>query len=236
MLLDLDETYNRFLFYRGTQAIEEYGPFCEIIRPGMTVLDVGANIGVFTLAAARLVGPTGRVIAFEPLPRNHRFLMANLALNGYSHVTVERMAVGNRDEPLTINLFGTDNLSFSDTVVRGQKATCEVQCCRLDTYLRKHGIDHVDVMKIDIEGAEDFAIEGMSDLFAGGCFPRVIMEVHPEFLASLGRNARSVLTRLHEAGYVMDVLESESGPRVRIGDIHSFQNPNDYKYRISAAV
>lgn len=202
MVLDLHVRYNRYLFYRGLGEIHELRPFCDSIKPGMTVIDVGANIGVFTLAAARLVGPRGRVIAFEPLLRNYRYLVSNLVLNNYSHIAAEQMAVTNRDGHLELRVWGPDNVTVDRTRSEGPTAeTITVPCCRLDTYLSQHGIDRVAVIKIDIEGAEVFALEGMQALLRAQPRPRLVLELHPDLLQPLGYTPQEVLADLRRIGY-----------------------------------
>ena len=222
MALDLRERYNRYLFYREVENVEEYRLFCERIRPGMTVIDVGANIGLFTLAAAHRVGPQGRVFAFEPLARNHRFLVANLALNGYDHAIAEPMAVGDRDGTLEVHLFGSDSTSVS-SIVSGpaDAATQAVPCCRLDTYLHEHGMERADMVKIDVEGAEGAVLEGMQELLQGKNPPALVVEVHPDFLESVGSTAHRVLHLLAAHGHTLWHLRSDGA--VHIGDIDSFQ-------------
>jgi len=224
MLLDLHEGYNWRLFKWGMTFAEEFGPFCNIIRPGMTVIDIGANVGVFTLAAAQLVGTAGRVIAFEPLPRNYRYLNANLALNAYENVVVEQMAVTNQDGMLEMHLFGTDNLSVSN-LVTGSGGTDMVACCRLDTYLRQHGIQQVDLVKIDVEGAEALVLEGMKGFMSQAGFPALVIEVHPDFLETVDSSARSVMKKLGELGYELTYLRRDGATRIE--DPVAFEYPYD---------
>lgn len=229
MLLDLQEVYNRFLFYLGTGTIEEYASFCASIRPGMTVVDVGANVGVFTLAAARLAGREGHVIAFEPLERNWRYLVANLALNGYHNVVVEPMAVTDHDGTLQMYAFGKDNLSVSREVAGRELQTWSVPSCRLNTYVAQHAIPGVDVIKIDVEGAEAAVLEGMRDLLTARNRPTLVVEIHPDFLLSVGSNAGEVLQRLHSHGYALHHLRRDGSLPIR--DAASFVFPYDATIR-----
>ena len=226
MLLDLHEGYNWRLFKWGMTFAEEFGPFCNIIRPGMTVIDIGANVGVFTLAAARLVGSDGRVVAFEPLARNYRFVMANLALNGYENVVVEQMAVTNQDGTLEMHVFGTDNLSVSNLVTGSSDWQIgEVACCRLDTYLRQTGIQQVDLIKIDVEGAEALVLEGMKGFMSQAGFPALVIEVHPDFLETVDSSAHSVMAKLGELGYELTYLRRDGATRIE--DPVAFEYPYD---------
>lgn len=225
MLLNLHETYNINLFNNGTRYVEEYQPFCDSIKTGMTVVDVGANIGLFTLAAAHLVGSEGHVIAFEPLQRNYYFLITNVTMNGYTNVWMEQMAVSNTEGYLDLYCFGTDNLSLSDKVIQGWGSgkSEAVPCCRLDHYLETRGISKVDVVKIDVEGAEKYVLEGMRNILSVPEPPRMIVEIHPDFLESLGCSAREVLELLSSYDYMLYYLDYSG--KHRIQDISTFEIP-----------
>ena len=184
MLLDLSAHYNRKLFYLGTGVNEDYQSFCEAIRPGMTIVDVGGNEGLFTLAAARQLGSSGKVIAFEPLPRNYRYIIANLALNGFvdsSRFVVEPLALTNWDGEVELFLGPIGNPSVTTVGQTGtSRKSINVPCYRLDTYLHEKRISQVDLVKIDVEGAEGFVIDGMLDLLRGSRPPVLILEIHQE--------------------------------------------------------
>ena len=226
MLLDLRDAYGWRLYKWGMAYAEEYRTFCSLIGPGDTVLDVGANIGVFTLGAARRAGPTGRVIAFDPVPRNVRYLVANAALNGYCNVHVEPIAVGGHDGELEMTVLGTDSVSVS-AAAQGPEglANTRVRCCRLDSYVRSRGIERVALVKIDVEGAEALVLEGMKDLLASRGRPAVLVEVHPDLLETQGLRPRHVLRMLGDAGY--RVYQFDHGRAVPLADAAAFPVPYD---------
>lgn len=132
-----------------------------LIRPGMTVLDVGANVGFFTLAAARWVGRTGQVIAFEPFHRNAHYLKRHVALNGLTQrVRVEEVALADRTGPygqLFVGQPASGSLVPKDRGLTGH----QVRLVALDDWRRAGTLPHVDVIKMDIEGAEGMALLGM---------------------------------------------------------------------------
>lgn len=226
VLLDLTERYNFNLFFKGTRTIEELGAFHAAIRPGMTVLDIGANIGIFTLAAARLVGPAGRVVAFEPHPRNFRFLAANVALNGFTNVILEQAAVAEDDRPLELQLFGTDNLSLSPAASgHGSTGTLRVSCLALDRYLVERRIEDVGVIKLDVEGAEMAALRGMARLLENRWKPTLVVEVHPDLLRTSGSDARDVLALLETSGYRLTHLIRAGDAGRPIPTIENFEIP-----------
>ena len=145
----------------------QFGLLKRVLLPGMTFVDVGANIGLYSVAAAKLVGHTGRVYAFEPEPRNYLLLQRHLVMNEVRNVTIENVAVGseNAEQTLTIskNALGTHSL-----LKRRQKSFQEevkVEVIRLDDYFE--GIPgKIDVLKIDAEGYEPFVLKGAERLLA----------------------------------------------------------------------
>ncbi|HEX6042077.1 FkbM family methyltransferase [Longimicrobium sp.] len=138
----------------GTYEREQTALFEQLIRPGHTVLDVGANIGYYTLLAAVLVGPKGAVHAFEPEPRNAGFLRRHVEMNRLRKVTVQQAAVSDRA--------GTARFDFGSGSGTGRLAdsgAIEVRTLRLDDYCAEHGLAP-SAIKIDVEGAEMSVLQG----------------------------------------------------------------------------
>jgi FkbM family methyltransferase len=134
------------------------------VKPGDTVLDLGAHIGGFTVRAARKIGPAGRVIAVEPAPQNYALLRSNLALNDLSNVEALNLGVWKERATLTMHFSG---LSGGHSVEEGYANVHEsgdvaqVPVDSVDGILAERGIERVDFVKMDIEGAEIEAIKGM---------------------------------------------------------------------------
>jgi FkbM family methyltransferase len=138
----------------GTYEREQTRLFQQHIRPGSTVLDVGANVGYYTLLASVLAGDSGRVHAFEPEPRNAEFLRRHAAINRRANVTVQQAAVSDRA--------GTARFDFGSGSGTGHLADAgaiEVRTLRLDDYCAEHGLAPT-ALKIDVEGAEVAVLEG----------------------------------------------------------------------------
>lgn len=138
----------------GTYEPEQTALFEQRIRPGHTVLDVGANIGYYTLLASVLAGPTGRVHAFEPEPRNAGFLRRHVEINRLRNVTVQQAAVSDRAGMARFD-FG----SGSGTGHLADAGALEVRTVRLDDYCAEHGLVP-SAVKIDVEGAEMSVLHG----------------------------------------------------------------------------
>lgn len=132
------------------------------IKEGDVVVDVGANIGYYTLLFAKLVGPSGKVYAFEPHPENFQILKKNILENGYRNVILEKKAVSSKNgiEKLYIDKDMATRHSFLKSFVTTSKFV-EVDTITLDSYFGKKKVDFV---KIDVEGYEFQVLKGMNDL------------------------------------------------------------------------
>lgn len=145
------------------------------VRPGDVVVDAGANVGTYTLALARLVGPEGRVFAIEPAPSTFGLLAANVAFAGFENVTLLNVAASDHRGPLSIVVpresDGTENHYRTHIAAHGSGALV-VQGCRLDDVL---GDLPVAFAKIDVEGHEAETLAGMSATLRR-CRPRLLVE------------------------------------------------------------
>jgi FkbM family methyltransferase len=171
-------------------------------RPGDTVLDIGAHIGFYTLLLAKLVGPSGRVFAFEPIPDTFRILSENVHLNHFEHVTLVNRAV--LDRPGCFNVRITDEELLPGSVPLSHDTgtrEVEVEAVRLDDALR--GAGPIRLVKMDVEGAEEHVLCGAL---------RTIEQFHPQLLIELhhldGRpQAHPVPPLLESLGYKIEWLD-----------------------------
>ena len=189
--------------------------FCvRRIRPGMTAFDVGANIGLYTLLFAKCAGPTGRVHAFEPEPRNFGRLLVNLAINRLENVTANQSAVFARSEPLVLNVYpeavhalhslGRASVPHPTEPGRMLEPECRltVPAASLDDYCAGHGIDRIDYLKIDVEGAELDVLRGSAGLLARRAIGLIQFEALPsQANDSAGDAAGGVFGLLNDHGF-----------------------------------
>jgi len=152
----------------------------QYLKPGQTAVDVGANIGCLTVLAARLVGPEGRVVAFEPDPNNLTRLQRNIDLNPLKNVTVLPNAIG--DRTASVDLFGGGSSLFPslfDKVDDRQDPTLrgKVSMIALADALEMCQIAHVDYLKLDCEGAEHLIFSALPPETAR-CIDQITMEIH----------------------------------------------------------
>lgn len=181
------------------------------LAPGMVVLDVGAHAGLYSLVASKRVGPAGRVISFEPSPRERARLQTHLSINGCRNVTVEPIAVGEaagEADLLVFNAHTTGCNSFHLATAKGTTAV-RVPIATLDAYLREKSLDRVDFVKMDIEGGELAALRGAAELFRV-MRPTLLCEVHERRTAPWGYRARDILDLVAQWNYAWFVPD-ESG-------------------------
>ncbi len=144
----------------GTYEPEQTRLFEEHVRPGSVVLDVGAHVGYYTVLSAVLAGARGAVWAFEPNPRNARFLRRHAEINGLRNVRVTEAAAS--------DAAGTARFDFGSGSGTGRLAAggaLEVCTIRLDDFCAEHGIAP-SAVKIDVEGAERAVLEGARETLA----------------------------------------------------------------------
>ena len=155
----------------------------RLVAPGDHVLDVGANIGYFTCVMAQRAGRHGRVVAFEPVERPRAYLSHNADANGLGTVTVDGRALAdwNGTGYLTLPAY-----RLKAEVSGGERVAFEVAVRQLDDLAEELRIERVDLVKMDIEGAELRALTGMRSLLARHR-PLLAIEVHPAFMAGYGR-------------------------------------------------
>jgi FkbM family methyltransferase len=175
----------------------------QLLQPGDVFVDVGANIGLYAVKAAELVGKQGRVIALEPGREVHRRLENNIALNGYGQVELIRGAAS--DSEGEADLFhtelGNDPQAFSLIPSSLAKKSETVKIHRLDTLVRDRGLARLDLIKIDVEGAEPKVLAGCSEILAT-LKPAILFEANAYLYAGGADHAsQDAWALLAAAGY-----------------------------------
>ena len=178
----------------GSYEAAKQRKIIEFVRPGMVCWDVGANVGFYTLLFAELVGVSGRVFAFEPVPRNLELLQRHVSMNRYQNVRIFPCALGDFDGEAGFDL--GPNPSMGHMAAGGP---LKMRCSRGDTLLAAGEVEAPDVIKIDVEGAE-------GDVLRGACGA---MQNRPMvFLATHGEIAhRACLDLLAASGYEVRALD-----------------------------
>jgi FkbM family methyltransferase len=174
------------------------------LKPGNTFLDVGAFHGVYSIVAGKRVTPAGRVIAFEPSPRDRRRLQLHLRWNAIRPAKVEPFAVGaeSSETPFFQVISGDPTRNGLKPPASDDAVTkITVQTISLDQYISEKNIQRIDVMKLDVEGGELEVLRGAAKMFAR-FRPILICEVLDETTLVWGYPARDIISFLSDADYL----------------------------------
>ena len=177
--------------------------FTRLIRPGDTVLDLGAHLGVYTLLGAAATGPTGQVHAFEPNTRFAQLLGKSLAVNGFSPYSRIHTAAVGAEAGKTELRYSWEWAGGGHLAVGARDASLVGEPCRivaLDEMFADPSFT-IDVMKIDVEGTETFAIRGMIRLLSRSPRARIMFEFSPGMLAAHGSSAGELIGLFQELGF-----------------------------------
>jgi len=187
--------------------------FREHVKPGDVVFDVGANAGFYTLLASKMVGPTGRVIAFEPLPRNLSYLREHIRINGCENASVMPLAVtATAGSAHFVDESRPSMGSVSD------EGTLEVATASLDSLVASGVVPRPNFIKMDIEGGEDEALAGAREVLGTAGLTLVLSThgyLHHESCWSLLEKAGFTLRLVRDGAADGDylILGEQPGPR-----------------------
>ncbi len=199
-----------FLLFDGQWEETETRLFSAAVKEGMTVVDVGANLGYYTLLAARLVGPTGKVYAFEPSPENFALLSRNVEANGYQNVVLVPKAVSNISGIATLQIDGGSSGGHSLSGFRGGSESVGVETVALDEYFAD-GKESVDVIKVDAEGAEMAIFDGMSEILTRNPDLTLLTEFFPRAISGFGYPPHEYIRQLVACGFRIYSIDEDTG-------------------------
>jgi FkbM family methyltransferase len=190
----------------GRNELSVQEALARLLKPAGVFYDVGANVGFFTVIAARLLGPRGRVLAFEPVPENARLVGRNAELNGFASVEVHEVAIARRSGEAELRL-----ADYAGGAALGEappppdlKGSIRVRTLSLDDLLEA-GSPPPDVVKIDVEGAEMAVFEGMARCVRRHR-PAILYEVDAADAAMLAERAAPCAAWLQAQGYRIEKL------------------------------
>lgn len=209
-ILDKDRAMRQtFEGYASKKIHEEVTTnlFKNIVKEKNVVVDLGANIGYFTLLAARLIGENGKVFAFEPEPKNYNYLVKNIELNNYKQVNALQMAVSNKKGKTKLFICNYDTGHHTINKYEGVKAysggrptkekSIEIETTTLDEFFRGNE-NSVNVIKMDVEGAEVLALAGMDKILKTNKKLKMIIEFFPLLIKSMGSSPEEFIRKLLE--------------------------------------
>lgn len=189
-----------FAHMHGSTFQDELAHFVGTCTPGMTLIDVGAHYGVFTLAALHYGGPDAHVIAIDPSPHAQRYLAVNLALNGAApRVRCLAQALSDTPKPIAMLTTGAGQAHMMLRPEEGRSDSVGVAATTLDEIAAGAGrpVTHV---KIDVEGYEGHVLRGGTALLRDQR-PTIALELHNDLLRQLGDDPHDLVALLERAGY-----------------------------------
>jgi FkbM family methyltransferase len=221
---------DREIIANGIYDAELHAYIERNVEPGMLCIDVGANVGTVALHLATRVGAMGRVICFEPIPHLYRRLCENITENHLEDIVTpvklalvdhcSRALMAVADETLP-NQGMASLVEFSHGLLSER---LEVECRTLDAFVEQHNIHRLDLIKVDIQGAESMFLDGARQTLRN-LKPRLLMEVAPSSQQCVGFDSRDLIRKIEELGYEVHELRSHGQLGRRIA---SWECPTDY--------
>jgi len=211
--VDTQDLIQRYLYLFGAWEPNMTGWLQRRLKPGDGFIDIGANVGVFSVLASQLVGDEGQVVAIEASPVFHHRLLQQSRLNGCRNIRAVNAAVSDSRETLTFVLASSHNMGANSIVPYDgpAEATFETEARPLPELLDSSEVANARVIKIDVEGAEGSVVRGLAPILdklrPDG---EITVEVTPERMAQLGDSADELLKTMADAGF------------------HVYRLPNDY--------
>ena len=222
MKLNLGEHMQSQIFWHGSYSRNILFLLRKVLKPGMTVIDAGANIGEISLVAAKRVGPVGKVVAFEPVDRFADELEANATANQLWNIVVRRAALS--DIPGEATIYVSPGAYSDGTMHEGlgtlfptkvrSAAEGRIPVMTLDGFVREEAMARIDLIKLDIEGSELNALKGGVDVMRE-FKPALIIEVGEDTCRSAGYEMLELFSFVQDLGYSI----SRIGRRGRLDPI-----------------
>ena len=199
--LDLSDYIQRSVYLNVFEPYES-NLIKNYLKPGMTFIDVGANIGYFTLMGATLVGREGNVIAFEPSPYAYRRLENTVNKNNISQVSLVQAGLSNSKSTLQLYIPSEKKGNHAPTMLKNDDGQpINVPVYTLDEHLKDNNIMYVDLMKIDVEGFEPNVIEGAREAIESKKIRSILLEFNKYWLECNGSTVDSLYQKLLALGF-----------------------------------
>jgi FkbM family methyltransferase len=203
--LELDDwiPFNIFLTGIYTQEKTELLYFLSSLRKGMTVLDIGANIGYYSLLAAARIAKNGKVHSFEPVRETYSRLQQNITLNEFKNIEAHRYIIHDHIGEMDIfvaDKSNTGSSSLSRSMENFSNTVQKVQTITIDSYIKSRQIKSVDIVKIDVEGSELFVLKGMRNLLKRDNM-KIFTEINGENLKKQNTTPQDIANLLKNYDY-----------------------------------
>jgi FkbM family methyltransferase len=205
------------LFLNGTYEPFETKIFMNLIKENDILLDIGANIGYYSIIAASII-KKGKIYAFEPEPHNYDLLTRNIKINGYNNIIPVQKVVSNFNGKVKmyIDNKNTGSHSLSQENVANLKNYLEVNSIKLDDYLEGINQRKVDIIKMDVQGAESQVIDGLTKTLHHNTSIKIIMEFWPKGLINMEINPIKFLQKIKTLGFKIAVLDEANEKIIKL--------------------
>lgn len=214
MKIDPSEFLQAHLYLFGSYELPTIRHIRSYLTPGAVCADVGAQMGYLSLAMATSAGRTTVVHSFEPEDANAARFRENMALNDIQNVHLHREAISNVEGMLQLFLSKTDNAGTHSTLYNERTVTeksIQIPATTLDAFARHHALQRLDLVKVDVEGAEFEVIQG-ADYVLRTFRPRVILELCDRLQVERGLSSRQIKEYMIERNYSVYTIADDGTP------------------------
>lgn len=205
--LDISDMVDWYIYFgfkqRGLQELFNH------IKPGFNVIDVGSNVGLVTLNAAKLISNKGVVHSFEPDPFNFDRLISNIELNQFKNINPNKLGLGDYPGEFSLGTVNEYNLGMNRILSRDDldPQAQKIQVTTLDLFLSEKGLHKIEVIKIDVEGFEMKVLRGASQCIEK-YHPTLFIEIDDKYLKDQGDSARELVSFIEDYGYLIKNCDS----------------------------
>jgi len=188
----------------GINYEDDYFDLLELeITSGENVIDIGAKIGIYSLAFSKFIGPTGKVFSFEPTPDSFNILKKNMNENHLENIIIEQKAVTDKNEIQLLELFESNG---NNRINNDSKNSININCTSLDNYF-SDSHEKISFVKIDVEGLEPKVLSGMKNVLEKNPKIKILLEYNPKLMKFYGYVPEKILEDLTKQGFSLFDLE-----------------------------
>ncbi|TXF76167.1 FkbM family methyltransferase [Chryseobacterium sp.] len=208
--LDLEDWIQQQIYFLGDYEKPEIDFLYQTLRKGDVFIDIGANIGLFSLNASVVLGERGKIYAFEAYLPNYKILEKHVKTNNFRNIITENLAISDRKSTLEIKYNENErNLGMASAYLKNFTSTLKVSALSLDDYATENEITRIDFIKMDIEGGEFKALQGMTNILRMFS-PKLLIEINSEALESTGHSESDILDILDNFNYGKTLVLSQN--------------------------
>ena len=201
LTLSIDDWIQQHIYFTGTYEANEILFIEKNLQPGNTFIDIGANIGLFSITASAIVGDNGKVLSFEPFATNYNAFLNNINLNKIKNITAIQKAVAEKEQELNLFYDSTEsNLGMVSSYASSHTIQQQIKAVSLDNFLPTININAIDIIKIDIEGGEYSALLGMKATIQH-YKPKLIVEIDDAILKNTPYTAEDIYNYMATLNY-----------------------------------